>query len=156
MIKKLTIGNLRLTFSMARIQKVVGVNSRLPDGKHILMWDFDDTKLLNVVAYLSAIQQRYRLPTIYVLRSSPPDNYIAYCFKRVEWIDAVRVVANTQGVDYNFLKYGVYRGRFTLRVSAKKGYTPRFATCLPSTVKPDCFVNDLQSWVRYETLMGGI
>jgi len=104
MIFRFNLRWIRITLTIAPVTKVIGVNSKLPDGKHILMWDFDDTTLLNVVFALGLVQRRYKLPDIYIFESSPK-HYIAYCFKRMNWRKAVEIIAATPGVDWNFLKY---------------------------------------------------
>jgi len=152
MIKRLTIGNRRLTFTYARIARVIGVNSELPDGEHILMWDFDEVPLDVVMRSLSYVQHRYFLSDIHILRTKEPDNYIAYCFSSKEWRDAVEIVAATHHVDWQFLRFGVYRGHFTLRVTPKGERTPYFVQRLEGLELPDCKPSDLKSWVKYETL----
>lgn len=155
MIYRLTIGRWKFTFSMAPTTTVVGVNSTLPDGSHILMWDFDETTLGAVITALEATQAIYELPNIYILETKPKTNYIAYCFKKVNWRKAVEIIATTKGVDWPFFKWAVYRGHFTLRVTPKCGRQPKLAWILKSSAKEDCFIYDLKSWVQYETLEDG-
>jgi hypothetical protein len=149
---KFTLGRWRFTFSMAPITEVVGVNSILPDGNHILMWDFDDTNPEDVLAALFAVKIKYELPDIYVLETRKGKNYIAYCFKRTSWRRAVEIIASTPGVDWNFFKYGVYRGRFTLRVGDKGHGRPKLYTVIHGWTKSDVKLEELKSWVKYETL----
>jgi len=146
------LGSWRFTFTMAPVVKVVGVNSILSDGNHVLMWDFDDTKLEDVMDALIHVQAEYMLPPIYVLETKPGKNYIAYCFKKTEWRKAVEIVVSTPHVDWNFIKYSVYRGWFTLRVSEKDGRRPKLVHVIPSDVPEDCDLFDLRKWVKYETL----
>jgi len=152
MIFRLRIGRWRFTFTFAPVADVIGVNSKLPDGNHILMWDFDDTSLSKVITSLERIQAIYDLPRIYILETRRNKNYIAYCFKRVPWRKAVEIVATTRGVDWGFFKYGIYREHFTLRVSPKCGRYPRLAWILKSELPEDAYITDLKSWVKYETL----
>jgi len=152
MILRWRFGNVRVTFTIARVVDVVGVNSLLPDGKHILMWDFDNVPFHKVVAALGMVQYAFHLPPIYILRTKEPDNYIAYCFKRCDWREAVGIIAQTSYVDLNFFKYGVYRGRFTLRVGAKCGRIPKLVMVLRSKVRENASIPELRSWVKYETL----
>ena len=152
MIKRLKIGHYRLTLTWARVRKVTGVNSTLEDGNHILMWDFDDVPIDKVADALRTVQARYWLPETHLLRTKEPDNYIAYCFERLDWKRAVEIVAQTEHVDWQFFRFGVYRGHFTLRVTPKgdrhiKKVDTLEGYCLPS-VKP----TELKSWVKYETL----
>jgi hypothetical protein len=152
MIKKFRIGRWRFTFTFAPVVDVIGVNSVLPDGSHILMWDFDDVDLETVKWSLAWVQWRYNLPAIYILQSSENEHYIAYCFKKVSWRKAIEIIASTPNIDLNFFKYGVYREKFTLRVTPKADKKPRLVCILDSQVLPDASIEDLKSWVKYETL----
>lgn len=152
MIKRFRIRGVRFTFTIARTQKVIGVNSQLGDGTHILMWDFDGVPLCDVEIDLKYVQSRYMLSDIYILRTKEPDNYIAYCFTSQDWRRAIEIIAQSQHVDLNFFKFGVYRGHFTLRVTPKNGRTPRLVEVLGGFELANCEVADLMSWVRYETL----
>ena len=153
MIIKFNLGFIRVTFTVAPVQKIIGVNSNLdPEKKyHILMWDFDDVNLLQVLAALKWVQKLYDLADIYVLESSP-NHYIAYCLQKTPWRKAVAIIANTPYVDWNFFKYGVYRGHFTLRVSKKNGYKPRVVAVLRGKRRWNVTEKDLKSWTIYETL----
>lgn len=154
MILKFRIGQIRITFTIARVINVLGVNSKLQDGNHILMWDFDDVKLDLVISNLRAIQKSFDLPNIYILRTSEPHNYIAYCFKRFPWHKARAIVGMTNDIDENFYKWAVFRRRFTLRVGAKLGRKPQYIGHLGTDVKEDVQIEQLKSWVKYETLDG--
>lgn len=152
MIKRLTIGSHRLTFTFAKVAKVIGVNSELEDGRHILMWDFDDTELTEVKAALKVVQVRYFLSDIYILETKKDTNYIAYCFTALSWRRTVEIVAATDKVDWQFLRFGVYRGHWTLRVSPKGDRSIHFKARLEGMELPNCSTHELNSWVRYETL----
>lgn len=152
MIFKFRLWKFRITFTFARVIDVIGVNSKLSDGYHIPMWDFDGKKLMDVVDALNEQQKRYNLSVIYVLETTPNENYIAYCFTKLSWFDTQKVVITTEGVCHNFVKFGVIRGHFTLRVSPKCGRKPKLVTVIPSVFPADLTVDDLNSWVKYETL----
>lgn len=155
MILRLQLGNWRFTFTVAPVTTVVGVNSRTPDGKHILMWDFDDTTMSEVVHNLHNVQLTYKLPDIYILETKKGKNFIAYCFKVCTWQKTKEIIAYTRGVDKNFFKYGVYRERFTLRVTPKGNRKPTLKHVMYSKTKPDITISDLNSWVQYQTLADG-
>jgi hypothetical protein len=152
MIKRITIKNIRFTLTIARITKLIGVNSELEDGRHILMWDFDDIPLGKVMDELSIVQARYFLSDVHVLKTKEPDNYIAYCFDSLEWREAVEVIAATPSVDWQFFRFGVYRGHFTLRVSPKGERHICLTARLGGYKLPDVKPSGLKSWVRYETM----
>jgi len=116
------------------------------------MWDFDDVSLNSVVSVLSSVQRIYQLPDIYILETKAGKNYIAYSLKEVTWRKAVEIITFTEGVDYNFIKYGIYRNKFTLRVTPKCGRKPKLVYTLRSLIKEDATIKDLKSWVQYETL----
>lgn len=152
MIIKLTIGSWRFTWSMAQITTVVGVDSNLPDGNHILMWDYDMVTKDKVIAELQYTQWKYKLPNIYILKTSKLQGFHAYCFKKVDWRTCVEILASSPSLDWNYFKYGIFRGHFTLRVGSKCGRTITPLLTLESKVAEDATVKDLKSWVQYETL----
>jgi len=154
MILKFRIGHIRITFTIATVVDVLGVNSKLPDGKHILMWDFDKQPLEQVRTALMDTMFQFKLPKVYILKTSEPNNYIAYCFKRCDWATARAIVGMTKGIDEAFYKWAVFRKRFTLRVGAKLGITPKFADMIYSMYDEDATIEELRSWVKYETLDG--
>lgn len=137
---------------MAPVVDVVGVNSKISDIEHILMWDFDDIPLDLVLGSLQRIQKEFGLSNIYVLETKKDRNHIAYCFQRHVWEITIKIIASTKYVDMNFFKYGVYRGKFTLRVSPKCGRKPFLKAVLTSKVPENVKIPDLWSWVKYETL----
>jgi hypothetical protein len=155
MIVKLTIGSWRFTFSMAPITNIIGVDSTLEDGKHIIMMDFDATKLEDVINEMLKIQAIYNLPTIYIAETSKGTGFHAWCFKKVSWRKLIEILAMVKGLDWNYFKYGIYRGHFTLRVSTKCGRQIKHVTKLPSPTPEDVTTHDLRNWVKYETLADG-
>lgn len=152
MIIKITIGSWRFTWSMAPITEVVGCNSNLPNGKHILMWDFDMQDESVIAGHLKSLQYRYGLPDIYIMKTSPKQGFHAYCFKAVDFKKCVEILAATPSIDWNYFKYGMYRGHFTLRVSPKCGRVIKPYRVLHSQVHEDACVEQMTSWVQYETL----
>lgn len=152
MLLRWTVKNIRVTFTIAQIRKVIGVNSELEDGKHILMWDFDNVSIDSVLSALKRVQTRYFLSAIHILETKKDTNYIAYCFSAQEWRRACEIVGQTEYVDWNFFRFGVYRGHFTLRVTPKDDREIRRVQGLIGYEQPDCSPPDLKSWTRYETL----
>jgi len=146
------VGSVRLMAAIVRVTDVVGVNSKLRDGSHIPLWDFDGVPLRDVELDLRRVQEHYNLPTIYILRSSDNDHYIAYCFYRCRWAVCKHIVSAAYNVDEQFYRYGVFRGHFTLRVSRKGEWQPHLVSRLESPVPETAGLTDLCSWVRYETL----
>ncbi len=154
MIKRFDIGSLRFTFSFSPIIKVVGVNSYVGEDQHILMWDFDHTTLEEVKQALRVVQTRYFLSDIIICATKKEGGYHAYCFTVVDWRRAVEIIAATPLVDMVYLKWCLYRGRLTLRVSKKMGRLSHKVAKLDGYCLPDATIKDLKSWVNYETLGG--
>ena len=152
MILRYTIKGLRLSFSMSRVNEVIGVNSMVGDGFHIPMFDFDNTDLETVSNALSVIQIRYGLSDIYILETKPDSNYIAYCFTALPLLKVIEIVAATHGIDFYFLKYGVYREKFTLRITPKGDRSIKLVRVIPGFRLSNCEVEDLHRYVKYETL----
>jgi len=148
MIIKIRIGSWRFTFTIAPITDVIGVNSQLNNGKHIIMWDFDNEELYAVEATLKIVQVMHGLPNIYILTTGKPKHYIAYCFESCTWRQSIEIVAATHFVDPNFFKYGVYREHWTLRVSPKEGRKPKLVYTLHSPKPETANISQLNSWVK--------
>ncbi|KKM68435.1 hypothetical protein LCGC14_1460890 [marine sediment metagenome] len=145
--------NWRMTFTLAKIIKVMGVNSEYQPGQHVLMWDFDGESLETVVEELSWAQKRYNLPPVHIFSGRPGgESFHAYCFKLVGMREMLRVLAETPSVDYGFLKWTVFRGHATLRIGPKDTHIPFQIMVLPSAVAPDIEPKALASFVEYETL----
>jgi len=152
MIIRIRIAHWRFTLTFAPVTDIIGVNSTLPEGDHITMWDFDDIPLDEVYVALLEVGHHNKLPNIYILTTGAKDHYIAYCFKSMPWRESVRIVAETYGVDHNFFKYGVYREHWTLRVTPKESRKPKLVRIVRSIFKEDCSIAELNSWTQYETL----
>lgn len=152
MIKRLTIGNRRITLTYAKIAKVIGVNSNVGDRGHITMWDFDNIPLADVTEALETVKTRYLLSDIHIVRTKEPNNYHAFCFSLVDWRTSVEIVAQTRFVDWQFFRFGVYRGHWTLRTTPKTTIKAYLVSRIQGLTLPDIKPEELESWVRYETL----
>ena len=148
MIFKIRFGKMKLTITLAPVIDVIGVNSLLPDGNHILMWDFDDKPLDLISASLRLQQYLHDLPKIRILETRLNKGYIAYCLTRCTLNKAIEIISGTQFICYNFLKWGTFRKRFTLRVTPKEGRKPKLVALLYSKTKEDVTVSELTSWVK--------
>jgi len=153
LIGRIRVGRWRFTVSMAPVLDCIGVNSKLKDGHHILMWDFDHRTLKQVETALRQVQRKYVLPPIYILQGSNMKSYIAYCFVRMSLHAVSLIIMDTMGVCWNYIKYGIYRGHYTLRISEKQGKRPILVTVLNGLDRPHSTIADLESFVKYETLM---
>ncbi|GAH46862.1 unnamed protein product [marine sediment metagenome] len=122
MIKRIDIGSLRFTFSFSPVFTVTGVNSYVGDNLHILMWDFDDVTLEQVKDALKVVQTRYLLSDIHIAKTRETGGYHGFCFTTHEWRRTVEILAATNHIDMKYLKWCLFRGRLTLRLTSKSGY----------------------------------
>ena len=141
----------RFYIALSHSQKVSGVNSKLPNGKHFLMWDFDNVEEDNVKASLESVQRRYKLSRIYLINTGIAGYWHAYCFKACSYPDTLKILAETEYLDQVYFKIGVLRGYFTLRYSPKgdRGFKP--AIILPSKYREDVNCYQISSFIRYWT-----
>lgn len=136
--------------SINRLHRMDGVNSRLPDGNHILMWDFDDKELGEVEDRLAVVQYFSHLSSITIMQSSER-GFHAYCWTRLTWEQARSIVASTADVDKVFLGIACLRGHFTLRFSDKKYGKIRHCSTLLSRVSSESSPNEIDSFAWYLT-----
>ncbi len=117
----LSKGPLRLRVSLTWSERVHGITSKLPNGRHILMWDFDNSTLEQVFDTLAGEQRFWSLARIHVFSGGRPGSYHAYCLEEFDFIDAVGLIYDTEGVDRGWVKLAFIREYFTLRTSTKDG-----------------------------------
>lgn len=149
--KRFSFRGYQLYIAFTRSRLVDGVNSLTSEGKHILMWDFDEIDSLDVVGALSRVQKRYRLANITVLKSSKR-SYHAYCFQSHTWPDTLRILADTNKLDQAFFKIGVLRGYYTLRYSDKVEGKLEYAFTLAGKgledISPEEHTNLTKYWTK--------
>lgn len=151
MQKTIRLGSLRVWVSIRKVEDHKGICSNTKNGKHILMWDFDDSLFGYVSAELRSVQRKYGLPKITILETKVGKNYVAYCFEELEWKDALAIVLDTRRVCWNYFRLSVIRGYFTIRVSPKRGRTPYFRAEIPGKTPQKITVDDLVHAIKYET-----
>ena len=144
-------GEWRVGGYLYRVQDQMGVNSQVGPDAHALLWDFDNIALDQVVASLVSVLRFYDLPQIRVVAGSAPGRYHAYCLARKTWIETVRILAATEGICWRFFRFGVARGKFTLRVTGKNNQFPRTLIRIPSAKSETVMLDELSSFVRYES-----
>lgn len=119
MIIRLIKYQFRIEFKI--LEKRVGICSKKYglDDKHMLLWDFDNTNISLLLVTLSKLQVKYELPDIYVIQSSP-DKYHAYCFCARTLKEVIHILSDTQDIDMEYLRLGMIRGYYTLRITPRK------------------------------------
>lgn len=148
---RLTLLGLRFYAGVNRVTWVDGVNSKLPDGNHVLMWDFDEITLDKLIAELTAVQINHRLSNIYIVNTGRPNSYHAYCFTSLPFEQAFDIVSHTEGVCRTFVKMAFVRDYFTLRYGDKKGRELEHAGVIKSDILETVAPLDLGDYVRYLT-----
>jgi len=141
----------RFYIAITHSVRVKGVNSKLPDGRHFLMWDFDNKEEYDVISSLATVQKRFKLPKIYLVNTGLPGYWHAYCFVAVSYPDCLRILASTLLLDSVYFKIGCIRSYFTLRYSKKKGRDFMPAIILSSKVKETVNPYEVASFVKYWT-----
>ena len=131
------------------VTKVLGVNSNLKNGRHIIMWEFDETNGPEVEKALWAAQVCYRLPDIHIARSHPEGGFHAYCFKALSFVETLHIVSGTALVDPGYITLCAMRQHWTLRLSDKGQGQPEFEKILPGYGKPTAEPGDLVGIVEY-------
>lgn len=139
----------RFYIGIDRILYVDGYNSMLSNGKHFLMWDFDDESFDDVMDALLLVQKKFRLPRIWIIPTGSPLCYHANCFKAFPWEQCRGIVASTPLVDEKFVAIGILRGFLTLRYSPLPGKAFTKATILPSKYEEDVDPFTLTSFITY-------
>ena len=87
--------------------------------KHALFWDFDDAgNLESVCNDLLYVQEKYQLPSIYIVESSE-GKYHAYCFTARPFKETIHIISDSKLVDEMFLRLGCARGYWTLRINKR-------------------------------------
>jgi hypothetical protein len=131
---------------------MIGVNSTLPDGKHFIIWDFDNVTEEKLAEALSLIQLAYSLPQLYILETGTPGHYHAYCFKTVSWSKLIQIYLATPYLDKGFLQVGFLRGYYTLRISPKNNKSIGLVRVLmsntPETVDKTALPNTVAYWTK--------
>jgi len=114
------LGRLTIFFMISLTQTLEGVTSKVGEDEHLIFWDLEKCSLEQAVETLSKVQLRYRLGDIFVT-SDAEGSYRAWCFSRRSWREYLRILLETEHVDYNFFYWTVRRGAATLRTSNKAG-----------------------------------
>lgn len=115
------IGKLQLRLYATIREKRVGICSQKNtfEDKHALLWDFDTTPIQQTISDLRALQLKYKLPAIYILKTSTK-SYHAYCFTARTFKEVIHILSDTPTIDFNYLRLGIVRGYYTLRITPRK------------------------------------
>jgi hypothetical protein len=104
---------------IAKTQRLEGVTSLQNDGKHIVMWDLENCTLEEAERALKDVQNKFCLSDIFVV-SDVKGSYRGWSLSRVDFVTYLKILLDTEFLDWNFFYWTVKRGKATLRTSSKK------------------------------------
>lgn len=104
----------------SRTKKIIGLSSICQDGKHILIWDFDQIKYYDVCKALSKIQSIHGLGIIYIFKSKHGFN--AMCLDKLDFKEAHNIKLYTRFSDYQHTRIGYYVGSWCLKIDDTKQF----------------------------------
>jgi hypothetical protein len=116
---RVKFGNWTFFAMIAKTQRLEGVTSLQKDGKHIVMWDLENCPLDKAEMTLRDVQRKYCLSDVFVV-SDAERSYRAWCFSKVDFSTYLKILLDTEFLDWNFFYWTVKRGKATLRTSSKK------------------------------------
>lgn len=148
---RIALGSLRIYLSITKRQPVLGVNSILADGEHVLLLDFDEVPSpTELEDGLNSFARWHRLPPIYVVESSE-GKYHGYCYHRLDWQRAALLMADCPYVDDMHQRLGIMRQYWTLRISDKAEWYMRRAFATGGYAAETAEPGELQSFVQYDS-----
>ena len=116
------IGKLQLRAYATILEKRTGICSQKDtrEDKHALLIDFDNSSISTIINSLSSLQEKYKLPAIYIIASSK-HSYHAYCFTARKFMEIVHILSDISEIDGSYFRLGIVRGYYTLRITSRKG-----------------------------------
>jgi len=121
---RVKLGRFTAFCMVSHTQTLEGVTSKISQNEHIVLWDLEGCSLNEARKTLAEIQFRHKLGDIFVV-SDAEKSFRAWCFSIRSWKEYLRILLETQHLDYNFFYWTVRRGSATLRISNKKGRPPQ-------------------------------
>lgn len=102
-----------------------GLTSYCSDGKHILMFDYDNKTEKEVLTELKILQGAYCLSDIYVFKNDIKKSFCAFCLDKFTLDDAVNMISQTSA-DYAHKKAPLIYGlkRWVYRFGSKGDRKP--------------------------------
>ncbi len=124
---RLRLGNHRLLFFRLEfwnqvIHDRIGLSNQCYDGTFIPYWDFKEgTSFDRIERSLREIQQEWVLGDIFIIQTFPRESFRALAFDKVDFMELIGILADTEYLDENYLKWFVYKKYNTLRITPKEG-----------------------------------
>jgi hypothetical protein len=118
------IGNVTVFFMVSASQTLEGVTSKVAEDQHIILWDLEKCTLEQAKETLANVQYKYRLGDIFIV-SDAEGSYRAWCFSKRTFKEYLKILLDTEFLDWNFFYWTVRRSQSTLRTSNKQGRPPQ-------------------------------
>ncbi len=101
-------------------ERTNGFTSYTSDGKHILMTDYDNVELEEIIKEWYFLQQLYKLSDVYVFENDRENSYFAFCLDKFNLHEAIDIIVQTQA-DRGFKKAPLWYGmkRWVIRWDKK-------------------------------------
>jgi len=143
------LGTVTVFFMISKTQTLEGVTSKVGEDEHIILWDLENCTLEQAKQTLADVQYKYRLGDIYIT-SDCEGSYRAWCFSRRPFKEYLKILLDTEHLDWNFFWWTVRRGQATLRTSNKQGRPPQKVVAYLKGYEPTEFP-DKMVHVLYDT-----
>jgi len=107
---RLRLGNHRLLFFRAEFWNTmvydrVAITNQTTDKMYVPFWDFqENTKQEWIEHALLDVQQRFALGDIFVIQTFPRESYRAFGFDKLDFMELVSLLAETEYLDVNYLR----------------------------------------------------
>ena len=95
-----------------------GYTSCCETGEHIPLWDFDGIPLTKVEEALREIQEKYKLSTIYILKTR--HGYNAICLDKNNYLNIKQIILETKYVDPIYIRLSEKREHMVQRIGEDK------------------------------------
>lgn len=141
--------NITVFFMVSHTQTLEGITSKVGNDEHIILWDLEKCTLEQAIETLSDVQYRYRLGNIFIT-SDVEGSYRGWCFSRRTFKEYLKILLDTEHLDWNFFWWTVRRGQATLRTSNKQGRPPQQVVAYLKGYEPTEFP-DKMVHVLYDT-----
>jgi len=146
---RIRIGRWNFYASLGRVQTVTGISSKLKNGLHIVMWDFDRAPLNKLERSLKTIQDVFQLGEIQIFGDGKPDSYRAVCYSQVDFLELLKILITTPYVDETYILMTARKGQATVRVGPKINRGKQvIVSIVPGRVEPP--PDEVTLWL-YET-----
>ena len=124
---RLRLGNHRLLFFRAEFWNTmvydrVAITNQTTDKMYVPFWDFqENTKQEWIEHALLDVQQRFALGDIFVIQTFPRESYRAFGFDKLDFMELVSLLAETEYLDVNYLRWLVFKKYSAIRITNKEG-----------------------------------